>query len=132
MGSRQARRPVPSLEALMAYDRFDRERRWREGRPDFSDESMNRERDFSRNRDDRGFFDRMGDEVRSWFGDEDSDRRDRFDRDDGRDFQRERERSGYQGPRGEDRQHRHPDSDPSYRPVTGDYSRSGDDRDTPW
>jgi len=118
----------------MAYDRFDRERRWREGRPDFSDESMNRERDFTgnRNRDDRGFFDRMGDEVRSWFGDEDSDRRDRSDRDDDRDIQSGRDRSGSWASHVEDRQHHHPDSDRSYRPVTGDYSRSGDGRDTPW
>ena len=73
----------------MAYDRYERERRWREGRPDFTDEAMNRERDFAmnrerdfdRSREDRGFFGRMGDEFRSWFGDEDAERRSGFDRD---------------------------------------------------
>ena len=121
----------------MAYDRFDRDRRWREGRPDFSDESMNRERDFDRGRDrdggrdERGFFDRMGEEVRSWFG-EDDDRRDRFERDDHRDFQRDRERSGYQGSGRDDRHQRGPDSDRGYRPIAGDYSRAGNDRDTSW
>jgi osmotically-inducible protein OsmY len=33
------------------------------------------ERDYGRRGDDRGFFDRAGDEVRSWFGDEDAQRR---------------------------------------------------------
>ena len=64
----------------MAYDRYERERRWREGRPEFSDEGMNRERDFDRDRDDRGFFGRMGDEFRSWFGDEEPERRGEYDR----------------------------------------------------
>ena len=62
----------------MAYDRYERERHWREGRPEFSDEGMNRERDFDRDRDDRGFFGRMGDEFRSWFGDEEPERRRRI------------------------------------------------------
>jgi BON domain len=41
-----------------------------------------RERDWGRRGDDRGFFDRAGDEVRSWFGDEDAQyRRARDERD---------------------------------------------------
>ena len=60
--------------------------------------------------DDRGFFERAGDEVRSWFGDEEAERRRERDvrRDEGRggsggrDWGSERgyERSGYQGGRG--------------------------------
>jgi hypothetical protein len=94
----------------MAYDRYERERRWREGRPEFSDEGMNRERDFDRDRDDRGFFGRMGDEFRSWFGDEDSERRREYDRD------RDECRRDYGG---------------SYRPMAGDYSRTGGRQDRP-
>ena len=37
------------------------------------------ERGYGRERDDRGFFDRAGDEVRSWFGDEEAERRRRID-----------------------------------------------------
>jgi hypothetical protein len=41
---------------------------------------------------DRGFIDRAGDEVRSWFGDEEAERRRRWDE---REREREYERSGY-------------------------------------
>jgi len=56
----------------MAYDRFDsrdERSRWREGR------------DFDRGgrRDERGFFERAGDEIASWFGDDDAERRRRED-----------------------------------------------------
>ena len=65
----------------MAYDRYDpEERRWRDederramGRdrdPRFEDRGPRFE-DRGPQRGERGFFDRMGDEVRSWFGDED-------------------------------------------------------------
>lgn len=130
----------------MAYDRYDRERGWREGRPDFSergprgwDRGDDRERDFGRGREDRGFFERMGDEFRSWFGDEERGRPDRnFDWDD------RRERSRFGGPRPrewnrEDEQRGRgygPDRDGGYRPMTGDYSRSGsrtfEDRESEW
>jgi osmotically-inducible protein OsmY len=46
--------------------------RYREGRPPYRSE-----RGFDR--DDRGFFERAGDEVRSWFGDDDAERRRRQD-----------------------------------------------------
>ncbi|HLT47057.1 MAG TPA: SWFGD domain-containing protein [Rubricoccaceae bacterium] len=82
------------------YDRdFDHERRY----------GRNYDRDYGRpyDREDRGFFDRAADEVRSWFGDEDAERRrhmderygDRYEaRDDwraGRDYDR-----GYDRPSG--------------------------------
>jgi hypothetical protein len=68
----------------MAYDRYDPERRrWSEGDDDRRPRGLNRDRDdlgYRREGEDRGFFERMGDEFRSWFGDED--RRDRDERDD--------------------------------------------------
>ena len=58
----------------MAYDRYDTrggrrdESRWPEGREN--------DRDYDRGRrDERGFFERAGDEIASWFGDDDTDRR---------------------------------------------------------
>jgi hypothetical protein len=54
----------------MAYDRYDpEERRWRDERDRPS--GWDRERGDYRGRDERGFFGRMGDEMRSWFGDDD-------------------------------------------------------------
>lgn len=55
--------------------------------------------------DDRGFFDRAGDEVRSWFGDEEAERRRRMDE---REYERERMArdrgyGGYEGSRSRDR-----------------------------
>ena len=50
--------------------------RWEErNRNDFRDDRGNRDRD----RSDRGVIDRAGDEVRSWFGDDDAARRRRID-----------------------------------------------------
>ena len=62
----------------MAYDRFDARRgspeRWR------SDDRFDRDRELSfRDREDRGFFERAGDEIASWFGDDDAERRRRVD-----------------------------------------------------
>ena len=55
----------------MAYDRYDSRRDWRGERPRWRDD----DRDFrGRRDDDRGWFERAGDEIASWFGDEDSDR----------------------------------------------------------
>ena len=56
----------------MAYDRYDRDERSR-----WSNDRFDRDRS---GRDDRGFFERAGDEVASWFGDEDAERRRREDR----------------------------------------------------
>ena len=53
----------------MTYNRYDSRRGWREPRSryDYDD------------RDERGFFERAGDEVASWFGDDDAERRRRED-----------------------------------------------------
>src|ERR1700749_4796567 len=71
----------------MAYDRFDpRDRardtsRWSDDR--FRDRDRDRDRELRSQRgnpDDRGFFDRATDEVASWFGHDDAERRRRDDR----------------------------------------------------
>jgi len=68
----------------MAYDRYDPERRrWSEDDEDRRPRGWNRdsdreERDYGREGEDRGFIGRIGDEVRSWFGDDDP--RDRYER----------------------------------------------------
>lgn len=142
----------------MAYDRYDPERRrWDED--DRNSRNWHRdergfggrdERDFhsgrDRDRDDRhdqsggGFFERMGNEVRSWFGDdddpgrEDRSRRDEhYGRDDdwrargwsnsARDYNRDYRQELSRGQRDDDR-----DGERSYRPIAGDYARSGDSR----
>jgi hypothetical protein len=64
----------------MAYDRFDREERsrWSEDR---GDDRFNRNwrGDDRGPRGERGFWDRASDEVASWFGDDDAERRRRQD-----------------------------------------------------
>ena len=138
----------------MAYDRYDtRDRprgdrsRWSEDRDRerFSDRDWDRDRErgFSE-REERGFFERAGDEIASWFGDDDADRRrdqDRFrDEREGRydrDYAaagREREPS-FRGrdegrgrffgrDRGVDRdRERDFGRERGYRPMTGDYGR---------
>ena len=66
----------------MAYDRYESRRDWREMRPRWRDRDDDRdfrgERGFS-DRNERGWFERAGDEVASWFGDEDAERRRRQD-----------------------------------------------------
>jgi hypothetical protein len=75
----------------MAYDRYDtrRERDWRG-----SDHDRGR-------REDRGFFERAGDEIASWFGDDEAEQRRRYDERMNRDgrFNRDREddRNAYRG-----------------------------------
>src|SRR3954463_11835187 len=87
----------------MAYDRYDTRDAPRGERSRWSDD---RDEDRGR-RDERGFFERAGDEIASWFGDDDADRRPnpnqmRGQREGGggRDHDRERERSW--GGRGRD------------------------------
>jgi hypothetical protein len=123
----------------MAYDRYDsrggsrdQRSRWQEQRDD---------RYSAHGRDsDRGFFERAGDEIASWFGDDDAERRrvsdrrlderergygDRYGRDYdrgyGRSFERDRSRER------SDRFSSHRDDEDrrrsGYRPVTGDYGR---------
>ena len=132
----------------MAYDRYEnrRDRDWRGS----SDYERGR-------RDERGFFERAGDEIASWFGDDDAERRrredDRMNRGSGwsrdRDFDRDRSgsrpmnwtssdrdyRSGMSGYAGYDRGlssrggfGSDRETDRSYRPLAGDYGRS----DSPW
>ena len=65
----------------MAYDRYDtrnapRDERSRWSEDHYSDRDRQRERG---GRDDRGFFERAGDEIASWFGDDDAERRRRQD-----------------------------------------------------
>ena len=115
----------------MAYDRFDtrngpRGERWRDDN-DWRGEGRGR-------RDERGFFERAGDEIASWFGDDDAERRrdrdqrddpgrrwspqgSRFSRDD-RDFGRDRSFFGR-----DEQSDRFRERGRDYRPMTGDYSR---------
>jgi hypothetical protein len=82
----------------MAYDRYEQRRGWREREPRDGDERFaergyagNRGRfepdrggfDRDRDRDERGWFERAGDQLSSWFGDDDGDRRPR-----GEDYER--------------------------------------------
>ena len=77
-------------------------------------------RDFGGHGDEeRGFFERAGDEIASWFGGEDDDRR-RHDSERGQDRWRERERGTSRSTFGGMAQGGRSD----YRPMAGDYSRS--------
>jgi hypothetical protein len=78
----------------MAYDRYDTRDAPRDERSRWSDD---RHSDQGRNRDERGFFERAGDEVASWFGDEDAERRRREDQ------MRDRREGGWNRDREENR-----------------------------
>jgi len=75
----------------MAYDRYDTRRDPRDERSRWRDERFE-----GRDRgDDRGFFERAGDEIASWFGDDDAERRrDRDERMEGRGRGRDRDWRG--------------------------------------
>jgi len=76
----------------MAYDRYDARRGPRERLG--SDDRYDRERgQVDRDSEDRGFFERAGDEIASWFGDDDAERRRRYDASayDRGDFRRDRD-----------------------------------------
>jgi hypothetical protein len=69
----------------MAYDRYDtrdapRDEGSRWSDDNFRNRDWDRDRSYGRGRDDRGFWDRAGDEIASWFGDDDAERRRREDR----------------------------------------------------
>lgn len=117
----------------MAYDRYDPRETWRQGRPRSSDDYDTPR--YRHPRDERGFFERAGDEIASWFGDDDGDRRrdrdDRFQRNDPRSarpgyfensrFDRDQDR-GYFG-----RDRDHPASSRGgYRPLGDDGFRSSE------
>ena len=142
----------------MAYDRYDTRNdprgdrsRWRNERSE--DRGWDRDRSWDRDRDgrdERGFFERAGDEIASWFGDDDADQRRRHDqmregryssthgRDEGRGHffgsDRDEDRGRFWRDRSWDsgdfeNEHRSRpanwrSSDSDYRPMTGDYSRS--------
>jgi hypothetical protein len=62
----------------MAYDRYDTRNAPRDERSRWSDdrhESRERPRERGGRDDDRGFFERAGDEIASWFGDDEAERR---------------------------------------------------------
>jgi len=129
----------------MAYDRFDPRGGPRDRNPRWSDD-----RDFrSHDRNDRGWLERAGDQIASWFGDEDDGRgrpygerdrgdfrssgasedRGRFWRDrswDDNDFERDDRRRQSFGQPSSERVTRRDRSDDrlGYRPITGDYGRS--------
>jgi hypothetical protein len=63
----------------MAYDRYDTRQGPRDDRSRWSDDRY-QSRDRSRGGDDRGFFERAGEEISSWFGGGDHDERDYRDR----------------------------------------------------
>ena len=128
----------------MAYDRYESRRGWREPRSrssqEFGDRSENRsygrsswDRDDD-DRNDRGFFERAGDEVASWFGDEEAERRRREDmrtRGNEDDYWRRQRTIGDDDQNRYDRQARFRDE--GYRrPYTGRFagrsSFGGDDR----
>jgi hypothetical protein len=117
----------------MGYDRYDTRdtprddrSRWSEDRPssrDWRGEDRG-------GRDQRGFFERAGDEISSWFGDEDAERRRREDQ-----LRDERERGGTSGhdynrssrndlSRSRDAREGFRERDRGYRPMAGDYGRS--------
>ncbi len=117
----------------MAYDRYDSERRRRE-----HGERGSHDRDRDRD-EDSGFFGRMGEEVRSWFGDEDrgDDRgRGRDDRPErGRDEDRAWHPGNFASSESDYNRDYRDELDRGYRPMAGDYGRSGDrfeGRDTRW
>jgi hypothetical protein len=109
----------------MAYDRYDTRDAPRDERSRWSDDRHNERgqdrgrRDERGGQDERGFFERASDQVASWFGDEDAERRRRedqmrdrqresgsgnrdYDRGYGRDWDRDRMSSGSSGGRDHD------------------------------
>ena len=136
----------------MAYERYDRDDRWRGGRDERERGrgDWDREPRGSRERDERGFFERAGDEMSSWFGGGDRDR-ERMESERGREGdwfsgRREHEREHERGrrERDEDRSfepmhwsqsnrdyrqdYRRGNEREGYRPMAGDYGRSGEER----
>jgi hypothetical protein len=63
----------------MAYDRYEARRNWREARPRWRDDDRFDARFSDRDRNERGWFERAGDEIASWFGDDEAERRRRRD-----------------------------------------------------
>ncbi len=114
----------------MAHDRDDQRRGGREPRARFGDDDR-----FPDRSNERGFFERAGDEVASWFGDDEAERRRAMDAHSDP-FARPGEQSRYErSPRFRDEGYRRPytgrsaerfegDRGGSSRPMTGDYGRA--------
>ena len=106
----------------------DRSRRDRDERSAYGGDRDRDDWRHSRDDDDRGFFERAGDEIRSWFGDDDDRGRSYGDRDDYRRSRPERER-GYgaggmmSGPGGRERDFRQDAREPWGGGDRGDYGR---------
>jgi hypothetical protein len=73
----------------MAYERHDTRHAPRDERARWREERFE-DRDYDRERNERGFFERAGDEIASWFGDEEAERRRREDQ-----MREEREERGH-------------------------------------
>ncbi|MEQ7874644.1 DUF2171 domain-containing protein [Sphingomonas sp. ASV193] len=105
----------------MAYGRNDSRSGWSENRSRFDEDRYNERTDEGRGG--RGFFERAGDEVASWFGDDDAERRRRQDQ--------ARERDDYRGSRATGERSSY-DSDARYRdegyrrPYTGRFPGRND------
>jgi len=132
----------------MAYDPYESRRGWREPRSRPREDRSQRGYSDS---DERGFFERAGDEISSWFGDEEAERRrmrddpdrDRrgafgggqssnYRRDTDRDYGSRQRFSGESGGFGGGaNRYGRADHDRDYRPLTGDYGRSEDERGRP-
>ncbi|MCJ8191663.1 SWFGD domain-containing protein [Sphingomicrobium aestuariivivum] len=101
----------------MAYNRYDRMRNREDDRHDMRRDRprgrMTRDERFGYDRDDRDFFDRASDEVRSWFGDERAERRRELD-----------ERYGYAG---DGYKNQHFDFEDTYSSVNEGYRRPYDE-----
>ena len=81
LASQAGIRPVRfnQWRTIMAYDRYDTRESPRDERSRWRDDRFEgRDRGYS-GREDRGFFERAGDEIASWFGDDDAERRRRED-----------------------------------------------------
>ena len=131
----------------MAYDRYDNRRGGRDSRSRSSSEMGDRSRERSMDRgydrddrDERGFFERAGDEISSWFGDEEASRRrqmdSRYEDDERRNWMGDEDRSRFERQaRFRDEGYRRPYTgrfdrpegrnrfSSDYRPMAGDYGR---------
>ena len=96
----------------------------------YPERERDREREYERRGGDRGFFDRAGDEVRSWFGDEDAQRRRVRDERDTRAEDRGwgREERGWGGARSDDEAEREREWARQWGYVEGRGSRGGYER----
>jgi hypothetical protein len=124
----------------MAYDRYDTRRDPRDDRSRWSEDRFEGRERSRGEREERGFFERAGEQIANWFGDDDDDRDERrFSENRGqREFGRERERERFGPARSASREpwgggDRQPERDlrrddhrdrSDYRPMTGDYGRS--------